>query len=605
MLSLETLESQVAVVMETVVEAAVTELRRLLDLCSANVKTTAAEERSAPAVKDEEQRERQVTPPEDNKYYKDLTNQFVSLMSAWTKSAAEKILMMLKVSLCEAEDGAAAEQRLTDETNQTSVKLKATKAGRVAGPKKDSKSSRLKRKGELLPAFTQENDHSYHRVEQQPEVPTAAADPESQIECDDVDTEVCNSESTLESEALLTNPSSELDSDVRAGDVVQEETETATNTLENRKNTTRPFQCPSCDKSFTLKCLMERHYLSHSKPHLCQECGKRFSVLRGLEAHSRRHTGEKLHKCVECGTEFAHKSTFVRHMRRHALKQPNTRTCTLCEGQFSGALALQRHRCSALNKTFVCSLCPETFECRRSLADHESLHSGDRDFVCEMCGDSFFTPLSLATHRFTHVQKENCCDVLGLGCSDFSVLKNHLSKHTGEKLFSCEVCGKGCSHKSALKHHMLTHTGERPYVCETCGKRCGHASALQNHMRIHTGKKPGQQPVCDVCGKSFRSTVKLKYHMSIHTGEKPYACDQCGKKFSNPSNRRVHQAIHSGEKLYGCNVCGKRFTQSTSLKLHRSIHTGEKPYNCQVCGKGFLNRGDFRKHQRSHLGVTV
>ncbi|KAM6975903.1 uncharacterized protein LKV04_015169 [Tautogolabrus adspersus] len=588
MLSLEALESQIAAAMETVVEAAVTELRRLLDLCSAREKMTAAEQRSVPAVKDVEGRESRVTPPEDKTlYYKALTSflpsapqsQFAALMSAWTKGAGEKILMMLKVSFCEAEDDPAAEQRLNDETKQTSVKPKATKAGRVAGPKKESKSSRLKRKGGLHPAFTQENDHLYHRVEQQPEVPTVAADPESQIECDDVATEICNSGSPSESEALLTNPPSELDSNVRAGDVVQDETETATNTLENRKNTPRPFKCPSCDKSFRVKCLMERHYLTHSKPHLCSECGKGFSILKGLDAHLRRHTGEKLYKCSECETEFAHKSTFVRHMRRHALKKPNTHTCTLCESQFSGVMALQRHMCSALKKTFVCSLCPETFECRQSLADHESLHSGDRDFVCEICGDSFFTSFSLATHRVTHVQKEDCCDVL----------------------FFCEVCGKGCSHRSALKHHMLTHTGDRPYVCETCGKRCGHASALQNHMRIHTGKKPGQKPVCDVCGKKFSCTVNLKYHMSIHTGVKPYACNLCDKKFSNPSNLKVHQTIHSGKKLYGCNVCGKRFTWSTCLKLHRRVHTGEKPYSCQVCGKGFMNSGDCRRHQRSHL----
>uniref|UniRef100_A0A8C4NZB8 C2H2-type domain-containing protein n=1 Tax=Dicentrarchus labrax TaxID=13489 RepID=A0A8C4NZB8_DICLA len=213
---------------------------------------------------------------------------------------------------------------------------------------------------------------------------------------------------------------------------------------------------------------------------------------------------------------------------------------------------LNRTLCCALKKTFVCSLCPETFECRQSLADHENLHSGNRDFVCEMCGECFFSSSSLATHRVTHMQKENCCDVLGLGCSDLSVLKNHLSKHTGEKLFNCKVCGKGCSHLSALKHHMLTHTGERPY-------------------------KPG-----------------------IHTGEKPYACNQCDKKFSNPSNLKLHAMTHSGEKMYGCNICGRRFTQSSSLKLHRQIHTGERPYRCSVCGKGFTHNRDFKKHQSDH-----
>lgn len=44
-------------------------------------------------------------------------------------------MTMLKASMCEAEDGPAAEQRavLNEKKKQTSVKLKA---GRVAGPKK-------------------------------------------------------------------------------------------------------------------------------------------------------------------------------------------------------------------------------------------------------------------------------------------------------------------------------------------------------------------------------------------------------------------------------------------------------------------------------------
>ncbi|XP_034752712.1 oocyte zinc finger protein XlCOF6-like isoform X3 [Etheostoma cragini] len=584
MFSLETFESQLSALMESVVGVAVTELSRLL------ANGMAAQERSAaapgPPMKSEEE-ESEVTPPEEmHLCNKAITTQFAALMESWTKGAVEKILMMLKVSLCEAEDGPAAERRagLTNKTRQTSMK---PEEGQVAGPKKPQPEStprsscqkRQKMEGGPEAAITKKNDHIYHRFVSAIHEWTSGSPSEP-------------AHMLTEASAAISEPASD----------VSDHTDASTTTSkEKKKKNGGLLKCPSCDKSFALKCMMDRHYLTHSKPHPCPECGKRFARQRQLIAHSRRHTGEKPFRCSECGTEFAHKSTFVRHTREHSLKTPSTHTCALCDTQFAGALALQRHRCCALKKTFVCSLCPETFECRQSLADHESLHPGDRDFICEMCGETFFSSSSLATHRVTHTQKENCCDVLGLGCSDLSVLKNHLSKHSGQKLFCCEVCGKGCSHKSALQHHMLTHTGEKPYVCETCGKRCGHASALQNHMRIHTGKKPGQQPACEVCCKKFRSSVNLKYHMSIHTGEKPYVCDQCEKRFSNPSNLKLHMRIHSGEKRYGCNICGRRFTQSSSLKLHRRVHTGETPYRCVVCGKGFIHRGDFKKHQRGHL----
>lgn len=76
-----------------------------------------------------------------------------------------------------------------------------------------------------------------------------------------------------------------------------------------RKQPTKDFTCPTCGKAFALKCLMNRHCLTHSKPHLCSECGKRFSGLRGLIAHSRKHT-EKVRNgiCVQINLPQAHAS---------------------------------------------------------------------------------------------------------------------------------------------------------------------------------------------------------------------------------------------------------------------------------------------------------
>ncbi|GLD56721.1 zinc finger protein 436-like protein, partial [Lates japonicus] len=159
MYSVETFERQIFAVMETLVDAAVSELGRLLEehWAESVMATAAAQQRSAPAaetaVKSEEE-EREVT--QSNKA---ITNKFASLMEAWTKVAVEKISMMLKVSMSEAEDGLAVEQRVesNDKTKQTSMK---PRAGRRVRPKKHksesaARSSRQRRKKierELKPA---------------------------------------------------------------------------------------------------------------------------------------------------------------------------------------------------------------------------------------------------------------------------------------------------------------------------------------------------------------------------------------------------------------------------------------------------------------------
>ncbi|CAL8276415.1 unnamed protein product [Merluccius merluccius] len=492
-------------VMEVLVDAAVSEMSRLLDECSSPTS-------HKDAVKEES---RDVT-EEGTHFTNPSTSKFASLMETWTKEAVEKIAAMLRLSL--GQDG--PHEKITTP--------RRAKAKTADGPAK------------------------------QPDVVDALLAPEP------------------------TTPSPAPDT---------------ARVKQSKRSRADPIQCPTCDKTFALKCWFDRHYLTHSKPHLCPQCGKRFSRAEGLTAHARKHTGEKLYKCAECATEFAYKSTYSRHMRRHTVQNDvqnaHTLTCAFCEGRFAGARSLQRHTCTAVGKTFLCSICPQTFASGKALAEHEdALHTGEsRDFVCEMCGERFLSVASLCAHRVVHLQgrhggeeeeeevtMEACCVELGLGCSDAGVLRHHLrQKHAGEKEFVCEVCGKGCSHRSALKHHMLTHTGERSFVCETCGKRCGHASALQNHTRVHTGQKPGKRPVCDVCGKCLSSMVKLRYHMSVHTGELPFPCERCGKRFRNPSNLRKHAITHTGAKPYGCAICGRRFTAARTLKVHRQKHTGERP----------------------------
>ncbi|KAK1884118.1 Zinc finger protein 16, partial [Dissostichus eleginoides] len=487
--NLETLETQICALMDTMVEEAVAELGRLL----------AAQQCPSPAtvcaVKSEEE-EREVTPPGERHLCDNtITNQFASLMEARTRAAVEKILTLLKVSLCEA-----AEQRAgrKDENKQK----KKRKAGQVAAPKKpdsdthESNSGTPSEPGAASEPEVMEQEVTEQEVTEQavtePEVMEQEVTEQEVTEQEVTEQEVTEQEVTEQemTEQAVTEPEvteqevteqkvtepEVTEPEVTEHDVVQEDT--GPSTIKPTKKSTGPFKCPSCDKQFRLKCWMDRHYRTHSKPHLCSECGKGFVDQRMLIAHSRKHTGEKPYECSDCGTEFAYKSTFKRHMlnhslKEHSLKETSFHTCSLCEKQFEGLVTFQRHRCCALKKTFNCSLCLETFTCSQSLVDHEQLHAGARYYVCEVCGERFFSISSLATHR---------------------------------------VCGKGCSHQSALNHHMLTHTGDKPYVCETCGKRCGHSSALVNHMRVHTGKKPGK-PVSATSGNTRGLTCKKSQEM--------------------------------------------------------------------------------------------
>jgi uncharacterized C2H2 Zn-finger protein len=83
------------------------------------------------------------------------------------------------------------------------------------------------------------------------------------------------------------------------------------------------FECPTCQKTFTLSGNLRRHMQIHAEPglqkkHVCELCNKSYSRRGDLITHYRSHTGQKPHKCKECGRSFSRKSDLRAHSKTHS-----------------------------------------------------------------------------------------------------------------------------------------------------------------------------------------------------------------------------------------------------------------------------------------------
>ncbi|XP_055904265.1 zinc finger protein 180 isoform X2 [Eupeodes corollae] len=134
--------------------------------------------------------------------------------------------------------------------------------------------------------------------------------------------------------------------------------------------------------------------------HICEVCGNTYQRRYCLEAHMRRHRGEKPFECEICKKSFALNFQLTRHMRSHTGARP-----------------------------YKCQYCDRTFADRSTNVKHERIHTNERPYKCESCGKAF-------TYS--------------------NVLKVHMMTHTGEKPFTCELCGKRFSQLHHLRAHLQT-----------------------------------------------------------------------------------------------------------------------------------------------------
>lgn len=245
--------------------------------------------------------------------------------------------------------------------------------------------------------------------------------------------------------------------------------------------------------------------LNSSNPFVCQQCGRSFTAIHYLRRHETIHSKAKIYTCSICPHAFGNGYLLSLHERNvHAIRHRRRRR----------GYAVQKRRQITTrivpDKPFQCPLCIRSFADRHALTLHEQVHNGGRLFPCSHC-DRVFTYLhALKNHERIHVSVKSLpCSYCGKLFSMLARLKLHERKHRSElvvqaeqrslkaariaavsdsseeKEFTCPECPKSFRLKHTLQIHMRQHTGEKPYACGICDYRGAQKVSLSCHMRKH------------------------------------------------------------------------------------------------------------------------
>jgi len=195
---------------------------------------------------------------------------------------------------------------------------------------------------------------------------------------------------------------------------------------------TLPMTCPEegCRQHLETVAQFREHQTSaHTGSLVCLEegCLMRFPSTEELEAHTRRHKGEKPFSCQECKREYSTRQDLRLHFRKHTGEKPFP--CDQCEKEFARKAALRIHKISVHSelKSYLCADCGAAFKANSALIDHKKrVHMQIKPHHCEFCGKEFFSKKDYGEHCRTH---------------------------TGEKPYQCQLCGKCFNRAYHLKRH--------------------------------------------------------------------------------------------------------------------------------------------------------
>nr|CAD7577110.1 unnamed protein product [Timema californicum] len=380
------------------------------------------------------------------------------------------------------------------------------------------------------------------------------------------------------------------------------------------------------------------------RPFQCTTCQRSFSRGDKLQMHMRIHTGEKPHRCKLCDYATIDSGSLRKHMRIHNDERPykfkesrkpfreNYPHCAQLGSNPDLPIfgSLVQHESSALDRAttkvgdnpFVCGFdnCTSAFKTSSDLKRHQRMHTGEKPFVCELCDYKCAIKSNLTVHiRLNHSETRSIkcnshfpthgkewrpqgrfCEREGsISGTTLESVKDTVPSvqpvrnwreelilaSSGSQPVDCKICEHVSTSKKAAKDHETVHA-EEVLKCGVCLFACMGPSCMKNHLKTHTVITVAQdkQYSCKHCSYTSKQLGNLRIHMRIkHPGMKFCRKEKLNAK-DPPSSSKASPSTRSSA-----------ITKSTTSKpfLYKS-------YRCTFCVASFVREDSWRSHIRQH-----
>ncbi|ALC41309.1 CG8388 [Drosophila busckii] len=276
-----------------------------------------------------------------------------------------------------------------------------------------------------------------------------------------------------------------------------------------------------CNRKFWKRGVLVDHLRRHQNPDLfkCHICQRVMGQRRSLELHMRMHEIKqrgRRYQCDKCPKLFYSIVVCERHKLTHIPKDQWHVPCTHCTKSYPNEYLMQQHVKLVHLRKFdkICDVCGKQIRGREALVRHMQEHEGSPQQLlkCHLCSSMLTTKYGLARH-----------------------IK---MMHTADNLqpMQCEVCLKISPSLQSHQHHIkYTHNTARTHQCPMCEKAFKRPTELREHMTTHTGEV---LYTCLHCPKTFNSNANMHAHR-----KKMHFKEWQEYRFKHQRNRKVDTII--------------------------------------------------------------
>ncbi|CAL4066125.1 unnamed protein product, partial [Meganyctiphanes norvegica] len=209
---------------------------------------------------------------------------------------------------------------------------------------------------------------------------------------------------------IETNQESQIDPEINIQNIVGEDANVGKISKMSCSNLEKVFSCGECDKSFTRAHALRRHTLIHTgeKPHTCNICG--YQGIYALSGHIKTHFPGKTYSDA-LSAYISYKEMPNIDASRKSCFYHNCKFSTFNEMRLKVHLRTHSHK----ESKHKCSICDKSYACKKTLVQHQKIHTDENAFHCRQCDKLF---------------------------SSKSGLTQHMIQHNGEAIFQCTYCAK-------------------------------------------------------------------------------------------------------------------------------------------------------------------